>query len=208
MTMQSHSTLAIPKHLIYEMDEGKPIYYRGYEDVLKGKKHFEQVMSDSTIQAWLKMKIGAYLLSLIAPSYDITVGEQGISFSKGNWRGIDIAIFNFEDVVLDHHYSKKVPVVAIEIDTKSDFKDVEDMVIYYEKKIARLFEYGVERILWIFTGSQKIQLIEPTGKRHIFEWTEDVPVVEDVKLNIAEVFKKYRRELPPKPDIAVNGEGE
>lgn len=28
----------IPDYLLYEMDEGKPIYYRDYKDVLKGTK--------------------------------------------------------------------------------------------------------------------------------------------------------------------------
>ena len=34
----STSIQTIPETLIYEMVEGKPIYYKGYRDILKGKK--------------------------------------------------------------------------------------------------------------------------------------------------------------------------
>lgn len=34
----------IPNYLIYEMDEGKPIYYRCYKAVLKGEKTPKEIM--------------------------------------------------------------------------------------------------------------------------------------------------------------------
>ncbi len=37
---------AIPDYLIYEMDDGKPIYYHGYQDVLSGKKDEDWIISD------------------------------------------------------------------------------------------------------------------------------------------------------------------
>ena len=37
------------KSLVYEMWDGKPVYYAGYEDVLKRTKTVEQVMSSSIL---------------------------------------------------------------------------------------------------------------------------------------------------------------
>ncbi len=47
------STRNIPPALIYEMWQGKPVYYRGYRDVLAGKKTIEEVMSCSDLQGVL-----------------------------------------------------------------------------------------------------------------------------------------------------------
>lgn len=47
------STQTIPDILIYEMDDGQPIYYRGYKDYLKNKKQLEQIMGSSYLQGVL-----------------------------------------------------------------------------------------------------------------------------------------------------------
>lgn len=43
----------VPEYLIYEMDEGTPIYYRGYKDVLNKKKTLEQIMGSSAFNQFL-----------------------------------------------------------------------------------------------------------------------------------------------------------
>ncbi|GAB3692525.1 hypothetical protein GCM10027592_11570 [Spirosoma flavus] len=47
------------KSLVYEMWDGKPVYYAGYEDVLKGTKTVEQVMSSSLFQGILVARLVA-----------------------------------------------------------------------------------------------------------------------------------------------------
>ena len=42
----------VPKALIYEMVEGQPIYYRGWQSVLRGEKTIEQVMVAELGQKW------------------------------------------------------------------------------------------------------------------------------------------------------------
>lgn len=36
--------------LVYEVLDGRPLYYRGYEDVLSGKKSPEEIMGSSSLQ--------------------------------------------------------------------------------------------------------------------------------------------------------------
>ena len=68
----SASTLepqTIPDTLIYEMVDGQPIYYRGYREVLAGKKTVEEIMSDGNIQAWLKVQIASLIINQISKAY-------------------------------------------------------------------------------------------------------------------------------------------
>ena len=42
-----------PDFLIYEMSEGKAIYYKGYKDYLNGIKQLDELRASSKIQAFL-----------------------------------------------------------------------------------------------------------------------------------------------------------
>lgn len=37
------SAQKIPDYLVYEISEGKPIYYKGYKDVINKTKTFEEI---------------------------------------------------------------------------------------------------------------------------------------------------------------------
>ncbi len=39
----------IPDKLIYETIDGKPVYYKGYQDVIKLIKQFEEIMGSSKL---------------------------------------------------------------------------------------------------------------------------------------------------------------
>ena len=127
MTTHSQSKfLEVPDYLIYEMDEGKPIYYRGYRDVLLGHKQFEEIMGESTLQTWLKTQITIFLSKLLDDSkYICVVGEQGLLLSKNTHRASDISIFTKENFKLTSHYSKLPPKIVIEIDTKAHIEEDE-----------------------------------------------------------------------------------
>ena len=185
----------IPTYLIYEMDDGKPIYYKGYQEVLNGTKTKEQIMSDSSLQAWLKGKIYLIISNFLDGRYDVTVGEQGLHFSKKNWRAIDIAIFKFENLVLNNKYSKLPPEIAIEIDSKAADTDTPSKFLkYFNNKNKKLFKFGVKKIIWIFTDSKTVKVITPRQTLS-YGWEEDFTVIDDLKLNLVNVFKNYRREV-------------
>lgn len=64
MPGSSSTTIQVPEALIYEMDEGTPIYYRGYREVLSGAKTTEQVMGSGILQAVLIELIKDFLKPL------------------------------------------------------------------------------------------------------------------------------------------------
>jgi hypothetical protein len=58
----------IPDYLIYEIMDGKPIYYRGYRDVLAGRKTLEEIRGRGSLPAL----IVSYLAGFIGNVHDET----------------------------------------------------------------------------------------------------------------------------------------
>lgn len=193
MTLSSSSkTQEIPSYLIYEMDDGQPIYYKGYREVLAGTKDFEGIMADSTLQAWLKGELFALIKMLLPTAYITTVGEQGLQLKKLSWRAADIAIFKKENFVLSNKYSANPPEIAIEIDTKADLNSTGEIIQYYQRKNKQLFEFGVQKIIWIFTEIQTVQVLDVEGGDQEFEWSEDILVMEGVSFNLQKIMEQLQ----------------
>lgn len=190
-------TKVLFRELIYEMDHGKPIYYRNYKKVLSGTKKLEDIMGDSSLQAWLKGKIFLILsLAFSNLDYDLTVGEQGLTLSNKSWRAADIAIFKKSNLQLNKHYSKEAPDFVIEIDTKADLENLGESLDYYERKTQQLLDFGVKKIVWIFTDSKSIRVVENKETSLNISWDEDIILMEGVKFNIHEIFKQFNQNLP------------
>jgi len=187
----SASTLepqTIPDTLIYEMVDGQPVYYRGYREVLAGKKTVEEIMSDGNIQAWLKTQIAALLTYQLAGHWVVTSGEHGLQFRKKSWRAADIAIFKPENFEFVNTYSQKAPEIVIEIDTKADLASFGESIDYYDEKTNQLFAFGVKKVIWILTDSRKVKVLTPTKRPQTFEWDTDILLIEKVVLNIQQLI--------------------
>jgi hypothetical protein len=83
-TTKSHKPKpsTIPTALIYEIIDGKPIYYNGYKAVLKGEKTIEDIMATGVRQTRMLNAIQGYLQKKHADTkLTIFVGEIGIHIS-------------------------------------------------------------------------------------------------------------------------------
>ncbi|QHV97655.1 hypothetical protein [Spirosoma endbachense] len=168
------------KSLIYEMWDGKPVYYAGYEDVLDGTKTVEQLMSSSILQSLLASRLIIHIAShLDMDVYAILGNELGIQFKKGDWRACDLAIFELA-VLADQDETKYAwvpPKVAIEIDTKANMSHVDSEFDYYEQKTTQLLKFGVEKVIWLFTKSRKVWIAESDKDWIIRDWSQPVEVL-------------------------------
>lgn len=183
---------ALLKRLVYEIVDGRPIYYRGYREVLNGNKTIEEIMGDGTLQAWLKLHLAMLIYQQIDTKiFDVTSGEQGLSLGNKHRRDADIAIFRRENLVLDRHYSKLPPEVIIEIDIEADTQDDSDMA-YVPGKIADYFRFGVKKIVWIFSDSEKIMVATPNQPPQTVAWDQDVEALAGAKFNLADLLKNRR----------------
>ncbi|NJL59694.1 MAG: Uma2 family endonuclease [Desulfobacteraceae bacterium] len=156
----------IPECLIYEMADDLPIYYRGYEEVIKGRKQTEEIMGSSFIQSLIISRLFRFLIGELPEMYEILTNEIGLWFSKNSWRAADIAIYpkeKLKGIPLHNKYLDIPPKVVIEVDTKADLDKFTASADYYHKKTDALLMFGVEKIIWIFTDSRKVMIAE-SGK--------------------------------------------
>ena len=177
------------KLLTYEVVDGRPIYYRGYKDVLEGKKQPEEVMGASFLHGRLVILLGAFLRERLKGRYVVSGGELGYLI-KGGWRNLDVAVFRYEDVkdkLESENYIDVPPVLVVEINVRAE---VESEMEYVLKKSGDLLKSGVERVVWIFTGPRKVMVFERGKGGLILDWEDEIPLVEGLKLKLTEFLKQ------------------
>ena len=191
-TPQARSDIKIPEALIYEIVKGQPIYYKGWQAVLRGEKTIEEVMASSILQAYLVYEIGLKI-SPLRKKYIIGSNKAGLKFDKGDHRAADIALWTKDSLrgkPLDNHYATVMPDIVIEVDTKADLLHNPN---YYFDKTKDLHSRGVRRVLWVFTSSEQIMIAENdgSGKWQVLNWDTPVEVVDGCMLNIQELIDAY-----------------
>ncbi len=184
------ATQVIPKSLIYEMVNGKPIYYKGYKAYLKGNKQLAEIMGSSTFQLFLVTELIFILRSFLGKEYFVFSNELGLQFSKKSWRAADIAIVKKDkNIKIENKYLSIPPEYVIEIDTKADLTEISNPLGYYQEKTQELLDFGVKRIIWIFTDTEKVMIANQGSKRwEIIDWDQEIAFIDDLKINIHQLL--------------------
>ncbi len=173
------------KRLTYEVTkEGKPIYYRGYKEVLKGKLPPEAVMGSSDLHALLMFLIAKFLMENLSEDYLVLGGELGFFTGEDTYRLLDIAVFEKDKFKLTGKYTKIPPKLVIEIDTKADLEDYGLVESYAYEKTQELLDCGVEKVVWIFTKPKKVLIAEKGKKWIVQDVAEDIPVIGSTVLSL------------------------
>ena len=181
----------IPESLIYEMVEGKPIYYKGYKEYLKGTKQIDELMGSSYLQSLIISKLVFFLMSNLDKNFVVLTNEVGLQFKAKGWRAADIAIFEsdkLKKVQKTNKYLKVAPKIVIEIDTKAELEDLKDSLGYFHKKTDELLEFGVEKVIWIFTDSEKIMISEKNKDWQILNWSKNISIFNKLTVNIGQLI--------------------
>jgi hypothetical protein len=185
--------IAIPKQLIYEELNGKILYRKGYQDVLNKTKTIEEIMGCSSLQSIVISVMLSYLYRNIEDEgYSIATNEAGLHLSLGTNLSADIALYPIETAVaylLDNHYFNIPPKIVIEVDVSIDLENIAD-VSYISQKIQALFNFGVERVLWILTPDKKILIAEPNQDWIIRDWNKEVQLMEGHTFNLMQMIQK------------------
>jgi Uma2 family endonuclease len=185
--------VTIPEALIYEMVNGRPIYYKGWKAVLRGEKTIEQIMASSLLQSYLVYEIGVAIHPL-RKKYIIGSNEAGLKFQKGDYRAADIALWTKESlktVPLSAHYAEVIPDIVIEVDTKADISADPD---YIFDKTSHLIQQGVRRVIWILTKTKKVMIAEKDKNWSVVDWSETVLVTEGCQFNVVELLADYEEQ--------------
>jgi len=180
---------SVPEELLYEMIDGKAIYYNGYRNVLSGKKSIESVMGSSFIQAILIARVISWLNENFSDNYLALTNELGIQIDTKNWRLADIALVKksmLNKIKEQDKYLSFAPDYVIEIDTKAALDSDHQMSAfdYFQKKTDSLLNFGVKKLIWIFTQNKKI-LIAEKGKAWIIDnWDNLQLEIEGKSINL------------------------
>ena len=182
----------VPEHLICEILDGMPIYYKGYLDVIEGKKTFEEIMGSSSLQAFI---IG-FLLKTLYKNLDETqfflfTNEAGLHLDKRNNLAGDILIYdrkNLSVADINENYFSTPPKLVIEVDISVDTTNLTSEG-YVHTKTRKLLDFGVEKVIWITTPGKTVMIATPTEDWQIKDWNKDVEVLEGVQFNIGQFLK-------------------
>ncbi|MEY4903647.1 MAG: hypothetical protein RLZZ292_1462 [Bacteroidota bacterium] len=178
----------IPSYLVREVLNGKSLHYKGYKEVLKGTKSIDKIMGSSSLQAILVN----YLLEIIHQNYDrkkyrILANEAGIHLKHGDNLAGDILIYEKATLTaekINTRYSDVTPYIAVEVDVNIDPSDMHEMD-YVLEKTQKLIHFGVTKVLWILSKTQKVIVATPNNPWLIYQWNTDIEIMEGQIFNIA-----------------------
>lgn len=194
------ATKAIPSTLIYETMDGKPIYFAGYKDVLKGNKTIEEVMATGKKQSLMLNAIQTHLLRTNADkALTIMTGEIGIHISKSLNFSCDLVIF--EDATLatldiNQNYFEVPPKIVVEVDLQADPTSI-NINQYILKKTRKLLQFGVEKVIWIFSDPPLVSVATAQGSWIIHEWDTPIDIIDGHFVNLADLFRQKNIRFDP-----------
>lgn len=154
--------------LVYEVLDGRPLYYRGYEDVLAGRKTPEKIIGSSSLQ-WVLI---SYFMKIMIRQLDekrywFASNEAGDHVDHRHNLSHDVAVHDKTVLTPDKinpKYADVPAVTTVKIDVKADlsnrsagpFADFN----YVNRKTKKLLDFGSEKIIWVFTRSQQVMVAE------------------------------------------------
>jgi Uma2 family endonuclease len=185
----------IPKSLIYEEYDGKPMYYRGYKDVLNQLKTLEEIMGESDTQAIIIGVLMKFLLkNLDEDKYFVITNEVGFHLKKRSNISSDIVIYDkatLQKHVLKDKYFEIPPLAVIEVDIQADTADFGVTELdYYGLKTKKLLDFGVGEIIWFFSGIRQQFIARKNQDGIISDWDKNVTLLGEYQFSLANLLQK------------------
>ena len=178
-------TPKIPEYLIWEVLDGKPLYRKGYKDVLKKLKTFDEIMGTSSWQSLLCDYIARLLHRYLdEQKYDVLINELGLHIQKGDNVSSDICIVpRLKPEQINKKYVQFAPKIIVEVDLDIDTENINELE-YLHNKTQKLLDFGVEKVIWILTASKKIIVATPNNDWMTSNWSRDIHIIDDIVFNI------------------------
>ena len=176
----------IPASLVYEVLNGRPLYYRGYREVVEKNIHPESIMGSISLQAILVSLIYGYVLyNRDKRKYLPVTNEAGVHLDLNNNLSCDVSIFEKGTFDATTKYFDIAPKIVIEVDVNIDLIGFDGEEFgYVVEKTQRLFDFGVERVFWVFSQSRKVFVCIPNQDWIFTDWHNDIPVMDGCILNV------------------------
>lgn len=195
----------IPAYLVREVIDGISFYYRGYRAVLNKTKKLEDIMADSGLQFFLKEHISDKLKAgLDRKKYFVGSGEIGNHIDRRNNLGLDVVVFEKSVLTPDKITTRYIDVPAkmvVEIDVNVELPDKKTDLFeeYVVRKVNRLFAFGTEKVVWVFSKSKKVITATPSAPWQVANWSDDVELMNGIVMNL----DRYLKEEGMNPDSSI-----
>ena len=194
-TVEKPPVITIPKYLVYEMMDGKPIPYRGFREVLSKHKTLEDITGSSGLQSVIVVdRLLRFLFKhLSEDEYIIAGNEAGLHLSRKNNLATDIGVYTVNALPpekLTDKYLDIPPLIAIEVDTKADLSGFASPLDYFNQKTNKLLDFGVEKVIWITSASRKVMVATAGQDWTISDWNKPVAILPSVSCNLADLLAK------------------
>ena len=172
----------IPESFIYEILDGKPLYYKGYKQAIRNNQNAESIMGASSLQVLILEYLLKILFSVVSgDSYRIFTGEPGLHISHKNNLSGDILVYDkkvFPSSKISKHYADVPAELQIEIDITAELEDMTETG-YIKKKTNVLLEFGTKKIIWIFTATQQVMIAEKDKDWLWINWNKPIQIWEN-----------------------------
>jgi Uma2 family endonuclease len=155
-----------------------------------GLKKIDKIsMGTSALQWFITNMINRHLNRVLPPTYLCGPGELGAHNSNFS---ANIAIFRpgqlkvgFQSI----NYSTVPPSVVIEVDIKIDeseyFQNEEE---YFHKKTEQLLQWGVERVIWVFSASRRVLVADNLKTWSFISWNLPFVIIDNHQVNVWELM--------------------
>ncbi|MDX1940411.1 MAG: Uma2 family endonuclease [Saprospiraceae bacterium] len=184
---------AIPSYLIKETINGIPFYYKGYKDVINQTKTLEDIMGSSSLQAEIISCLLQFLFkNLDLTKYRVYTNEIGSHINHKNNLSHDIAIFDKNVLTLDKintHYTSVPAKIVIEVDVDTEAENIRELD-YITRKTNTILEFGTEKVIWVFTKSQKVMIAQPGQDWLLVDWNKDIELLDGHSFNIGRYLEQ------------------
>lgn len=186
----------VPASLIKEVLDGQPIYYKGYRSVMYGHKNLEEIMGASSLQGLVILYIQRLLnKNLDEIMYLPMTGEIGLHLSNRNNLSGDIMLYHIGQIEkFTKRYFDIPPLLQVEVDVEIDTENISQN-LYVTRKTQRLLEFGVKKVIWVFTATQNVWVAEPEQDWRIINWNKDIELFEGISMNLGDYLAKMNVEL-------------
>lgn len=183
----------VPANLVYEMMDGKPIYYQGYKSVLNKTKKPEDIMGSSLLQGIILNFIVSILhKNLNADDFWIVINEAEIHLDYKNNLSGDILIYEnsrLNALDIKNQYAHNPANIVVEVDTKAD-RSILSFERYLQLKTSKLHAFGVDKVLWVLTKTKQVVVATPGNDWQMVDWNKDIEIMPGVIINIGAYLHK------------------
>ncbi|WP_149241977.1 Uma2 family endonuclease [Dyadobacter sp. 32] len=188
----------IPSVLIHEIIDGKPLYRKGYREVLAKTKNIEDIMGSSSLQAFLITYLTIWIGKKIDDDkYVILTNEAGLHIDKGNNLAGDLLIFDSQTLTIDKvnkRYADVPPKISIEVDVDIALDELNEQS-YMTIKTEKLLGFGVEKVIWFLTASKKVMIATRDSDWQLRDWDKDVEILDGIVCNVGKYLKEKGSEF-------------